>query len=67
METRERKREEAAGQGGGGSTGPGPQGNLESLRQAAETFLAAGDAAISKALSGNSEKFLAANRQQGGE
>jgi hypothetical protein len=37
------------------------------MRQAGEDFLRAGDDAINRALSGNSEAFLAANRQQGGE
>ena len=40
---------------------------LSAVRQAGERFLAAGDEAISRALSGNSEQFLAANRQQGGQ
>ncbi len=33
----------------------------------AEDLLAAGDAAINRVLSGNSETFLRASRQQGGE
>ena len=41
--------------------------DLSAVRQAGERFLAAGDEAISRALSGNSEQFLAANRQQGGQ
>lgn len=50
--------------------GAGPAhdgGALEALRQSAERFHAAGDDAISRALSGNAEAFLAATRQQGGE
>jgi hypothetical protein len=49
--------------GSGGSPGEG----LAHMRQAGEDFLRAGDDAINRALSGNSEAFLAANRQQGGE
>lgn len=41
--------------------------NLDRLREAAELLLAAGGDAINRALSGNSEAFLAANRQQGGQ
>jgi hypothetical protein len=41
--------------------------NLERLRQTASEFLAAGDEAIRRALSGDSEAFLRANRQQGGQ
>ena len=41
---------------------------LDSLRQEAEQFLAAGDEAINRALAGSdSEAFLRAGRQQGGE
>lgn len=42
-------------------------GDLDRLRQVASEFLAAGDEAINRALSGNSERFLEANRQQGGQ
>jgi hypothetical protein len=48
------------------STGPAP-GNLNAIRQAGEALLDAGDDAIDRALSGNSEEFLAASRQQGGQ
>lgn len=42
--------------------------NLDNLRRAGEQLLAAGDVAINKAISqGNSEAFLAANRQAGGQ
>jgi len=44
-----------------------PSQSLNHTREAAERFLAAGDDAINRALSGNSEDFLAANRQQGGQ
>jgi len=48
---------------------PGPSGGspLTLRRQAGEDLLAAGEAIINRALSGNSEAFLAANRQQGGQ
>jgi len=42
-------------------------GNLDGLRAAGNDFLAAGDDAINRALSGDSERFLAASRQEGGE
>ncbi len=42
--------------------------NLDNIRSAGEHFLAAGDNAIQKALGkGNSEAFLAANSQAGGQ
>jgi hypothetical protein len=41
---------------------------LDALRQEANQFLDAGDEAINRALAdGNSEDFLQASRQQGGE
>jgi hypothetical protein len=50
------------------SSGTGNDGeNLEQIRQTANEFLAAGDEAIRRALSGDSEEFLRANRQRGGE
>ena len=39
----------------------------EETLAAAERFLAAGDEAIRRALSGSSEDFLASNRQEGGQ
>ncbi|MBN1421532.1 MAG: hypothetical protein JXP34_22355 [Planctomycetes bacterium] len=64
MELRERMHDEGgrpgAGEGGGGS-------NLSHLRQLGERYLAAADAAIARSLSGDSQAFLSANRQQGGE
>ena len=41
--------------------------NLASMRLAGQNLLAAGADAINKALSGNSETFLRATRQQGGQ
>lgn len=50
--------------GDGGGTGD----NLEALRGQADRFLAAADEAINRALANSdSEMFLHANRQQGGE
>ncbi len=49
--------------------GPNPDdasdANLRALRLAGQNLLAAGSNAIRKALSSNSEQFLAATRQQG--
>ena len=42
-------------------------GNLRRTRLAGQSFLSAGADAIQRALSGDSEKFLAATRQQGGQ
>jgi hypothetical protein len=69
MELRGRTNDER--QSCGGQTDPsgggGGGGHLEALRQQATAFLAAGNAIINATLSGNSEAFLAANRQQGGQ
>lgn len=46
---------------------PGAPAERGTLLAAAERMLAAGDDAIERALSGDSEAFLAANRQEGGE
>jgi len=50
-------------------SGPGgPEGReLTQLRQRGEAFLNAGDVAINRGLSGDSERFLTAGRQQGGQ
>ncbi len=47
--------------------GGSEEDRLEQIRQTANDFLAAGDEAIRRALSGDSEGFLRANRQQGGQ
>ncbi len=44
-----------------------PSGGLDNVRKAAEELLRAGDEAIDRALSGDSEAFLRASRQEGGE
>ncbi len=52
----------------GPSPGAGNEGeSLEQIRQTANEFLNAGDDAIRRALSRDSEEFLRANRQQGGQ
>lgn len=51
-------------EGAGGDSG----GGLDHLRDQANRFLAAGDEAINRALANSdSETFLRANRQQGGQ
>lgn len=65
MTTRERvndRRDERPSEGGV-SGGEG----LAAARDEAERLFAAGDEAIERALSGDSEAFLAANRQRGGQ
>lgn len=52
---------------GGGSLPETNIANLKSRRDAGADLLAAGADAISKALSGNSEAFLHATRQTGGQ
>jgi len=47
--------------------GDGHGGNLSELRAAAEQLLAAGADAINRTLSSDSEAYLAASRQEGGE
>lgn len=50
-----------------GATGDAEAGEMDRFRDAGEELLAAGDEAIRRALSGDSEAFLRANRQQGGQ
>ena len=50
-----------------GTDGTAPGGNLAQLRLAGEALLAAGADAINRALSSDSEKFLEANTQEGGQ
>ncbi len=64
---RERQRQsEDTPQASAPAAGPGG-GNLEEIRRAAQALTAAGDEAIRRALSSNSEAFLDATRQQGGQ
>ena len=66
METRERNRLiQRVGMGEISQTTAA--GGLERIRQEGADLLTAADEAINRALSGDSEAFLAANRQQGGQ
>lgn len=47
--------------------GDGGDDNLNAIRDGAQDLLAAADVAIERALSGDSESFLWANRQSGGQ
>ena len=50
------------------STGESPEGRLDAVRAEGRQMLSAADDAIQRALAGsNSESFLRAGRQQGGE
>jgi hypothetical protein len=54
------------------SAAPGPAGNpdganLNAIRQTASSMLAAADEAISRVLSGDSQAFNTAARQEGGQ
>lgn len=61
---RNREREVQAGSGGGGNpTGAG----LAASRQAGNDLLSAGDAVIGRTLSANSQEFIDATHQTGGE
>ena len=68
MEMRERRPENSIRPAGNAnSSDPGGE-NLDNMRSAAHEFLAAGDAAVNKALShGSSESYLKSNRQTGGQ
>jgi hypothetical protein len=50
-----------------GNDGPDSDDQLQQLRSDGDRLLAAGDRAIQRALGANSEAFLRAGRQQGGE
>ena len=67
MNERERIHEFAGGAPAGGGTGSAGTGNLTRLSQEAQRFLAAGDEAVDRTLSGDSEAFLRAHRQEGGQ
>lgn len=53
--------------GSGTGAGVGDGASLRAVRQKADDLLAAGDEAIRRALSSDSEAFLQANRQEGGQ
>ena len=63
MRLRDRNRDDGQPATGGA---PG-ENNLDEIGAQAARLLAAGDDAIERALSNNSEAFLAANRQHGGQ
>ncbi|MEY2409049.1 MAG: hypothetical protein QOF48_1719 [Verrucomicrobiota bacterium] len=66
MQFRERQQESPAENAG--VPGPSePNSQLDSIRAEGSAFLAAGNAIIDAALSGDSQAFLQANRQQGGQ
>ena len=62
MSTRERHPQERPN-----DVNPDPENNLEAIRRQGENLLAAGDAAIQKSLSRDSEGWLQYNEQQGGQ
>ena len=65
MRTRHRRDDEREELGAPGAEPPA--GGAAALRTEGRGFLAAGDEAIRRALSRNSEEFLAASRQRGGQ
>lgn len=67
MRLRERTDEDRTREAGVPSSDGEGDANLARVRLAGQSLLAAGADAIQKALSGNSESFLAATRQQGGQ
>ena len=67
MSLRERTQEDRARQEPDSSGNGSSDGNLGRVRLAGQSLLAAGADAIQKALSGDSESFLNATRQQGGQ
>ncbi|MGQ0701886.1 MAG: hypothetical protein ACT4PM_01985 [Gemmatimonadales bacterium] len=66
MNLHERQHHDQTG-GAGPAPVPPPSGHLGELHRAGDDLLAAGDEAIRRALSGDSEAFLRANRQKGGQ
>jgi hypothetical protein len=67
MEPRERSRDPLQRQPGDDAGAPSDSGKLEELRQQGTAFLEAGNSIIDAALSGDSEAFLQANQQAGGQ
>lgn len=66
MRSRQRRHEDETPTNGP-SPGSSGAGNLDNLMRTGKDYLAAADAAIDHALSGNSEKFNEATRQGDGE
>ncbi len=67
MDTRPRRGDDILRAAAGGPIETGGGGELPELRRQAERLLSAGDDAIRRALSGDSQRFLRANRQQSGQ
>jgi len=67
MAASERQRDHAERQTPAAPDDAAHDSGLDEARAAGELFLSAGDEAIRRALSGDSEAFLRANRQRGGE
>jgi hypothetical protein len=67
MTLREKTEHDSVPDGGDGPGNDPSAANLRRMRLAGQGFLSAGADAIQKALSGDSESFLAATRQQGGQ
>lgn len=65
MEFRERHNEENDPHAGSPNADPG--GGLNQMRQTAQHLFQAADDAIARALAGDSQAFLDATRQEGGE
>jgi len=64
---RAKRRERPLAPGDGAAAGASPGSRLRETRQQAQNLLDAGDEAISRALSGDSTRFLQENRQLGGQ
>ncbi len=64
---RQRTRDDSQAPGGAPPPAGGDTGGLAALRSAGQEFVAAGDAAIDRALKGSSEDFLSHTKQQGGQ
>jgi hypothetical protein len=67
MRLRQRPRERDDRPGGDSPPEAGGGSDTQRLRQAGDQFFAAAENAINRALSGDSERFNRATRQEGGE
>jgi hypothetical protein len=67
MDQRNRRHENEADRTSGARPGQGGAEQRDELREHAARLLEAGDEAIRRALSNDSERFLNQNRQQGGQ
>jgi len=67
MNQRERTNDDAPQPPPAESTGGAPEANLNAMRQAGAAMIAAADDAIQRVLSGDSQAFNAAVRQEGGQ